>query len=402
MIARRYSTITTGAYSAVVYWGYGNRPFPLVITNLISLQSRSDQLLHGCSMVLTFVSVFPRRATALVRTSRACLATTSSAAEASATATYAAKPGHLYVVSTPIGNMGDITERAKTILCSVDVIAAEDTRHTGQLLKSVLPKQHTRPRLLSCYEHNATNRTPELLSLLDDSRSIALVSDAGTPILSDPGLPIVRAVADAGFPIVPIPGPSALLAALVVSGLPLNSFTFLGFIPRSGKDRATALNQISNTLHTIAFYEAPHRIRATLAELAEILDDSRQLCIGRELTKKYETALRFNTPSEARDHFSADGGEEPRGEFVIMVAPTPSTRITNADDVASSAKISVSELATALLDEGVPVKTIAKALSASSTVNKKALYAYLLQLKAGSPTEKSDMQPTKTTEKEIE
>ena len=324
--------------------------------------------------MLSFLSVtatMPWRSTLRKPLLRACL---------SATAT-TAKPGHLYLVSTPIGNLEDITQRALGILSSVDVIAAEDTRHTGQLLKSVLPNGQVRPKLLSCFEHNASGRAPELVSLLNSSRSIALVSDAGTPLLSDPGLPIVRAVADAGFPIIPVPGPCALLAALVVSGLPLNSFTFIGFVPRNGKDRAAALYQISKSEHTIAFYEAPHRLRTTLRELAEIVEESRHICIARELTKKYETVLRFASVSEAHAHFSEDGGEEPRGEFVVMVGPAPTKRVTVTPDIVAATKTSVSELAEALLNEGVPVKTIARALSSSSTIGKKALYDYVLQLK---------------------
>lgn len=293
----------------------------------------------------------------------------------------AAQPAHLYLVSTPIGNVGDITVRALNVLSTVDVILAEDTRRTRLLLSLVLPDPSTRQaQILSCHEHNARDRAPAVISALEAQRSVALVSDAGTPCLSDPGLPVVRAATDAGFRVVPVPGASALLAAAVVAGAPLDAFSFFGFLPRAGSARTSALQNVAETSHAVALYEAPHRLVATLGDLAAAFDDdnTRSICVCRELTKKYETVRNFDDIAAAHAHFAED--EQPRGEFVLIIGPKPVVKKMDIDDIASST-VSMGAVAEGLLAEGVSVKTISKVLSSCTSLSKKPLYNYLLGLK---------------------
>ena len=282
-----------------------------------------------------------------------------------------------------IGNVGDITLRALDVLSTVDVILAEDTRRTRLLLSLVLPNPRQVPaQILSCHEHNARDRVPSVISALESRRSVALVSDAGTPCLSDPGLPVVRAVTAAGFQVVPVPGASALLAALVVSGTALDAFTFFGFLPRSGSARTAALQKVVSTSHAIAMYEAPHRLVASLKDLADAFeavdDSSRTICVCRELTKKYETVRSFDSITAAVHHFSED--EEPRGEFVLIIGPKPTVKKMDFGDIASSS-VSMGAVAEELLAEGVSVKTISKVLSSCTAMSKKPLYNYLIDLK---------------------
>ena len=221
-----------------------------------------------------------------------------------------ARPGTLYIVATPIGNLEDISLRALRVLREATVVAAEDTRRTRKLLA-----HHRIPaRLLSLREHNELARTPVLVRRLLDGDSIALVSDAGTPGLSDPGATLVRAAADAGVPVVPVPGASAVLAALVASGLPAEPFTFLGFLPARGADRRRALASARDLPHTLVLFEAPHRVRETLDDLLETFGD-RRITVARELTKLHEEVYRA-TLSEAVGHFSA---HPPRGEFTLVI-----------------------------------------------------------------------------------
>jgi 16S rRNA (cytidine1402-2'-O)-methyltransferase len=215
--------------------------------------------------------------------------------------------GTFYVVATPIGNLEDITLRALHVLKVVDLIAAEDTRTTRVLLR----KYEIRTRLVSYNEHNMRRRTPELLAALATG-DIALVSEAGTPGVSDPGHELIDAAIAAGFPVVPIPGPSAVVAALVASGLSMRQFTFLGFLPRRAGERRRALSAAAREPRTTVFFESPHRLRATLEAMRETLGD-RRLAVCRELTKTFEEIFR-GTASEALAHF-----QEPRGEFTIVV-----------------------------------------------------------------------------------
>ncbi|MBC7221326.1 16S rRNA (cytidine(1402)-2'-O)-methyltransferase [Candidatus Bipolaricaulota bacterium] len=225
--------------------------------------------------------------------------------------------GTLYVCSTPIGNLDDITLRALRVLREVDFIVGEDARRTRKLLAH--HDIHT-PFAPSLYQGAEGGRTKRVLSLLRQGRSVALVSDAGTPLLSDPGYPLVRACVAEGIPVVPIPGPSALLAALVASGLPMDRFLFLGHLPRQAGPRRKALAALRMVPHTVVFYESPHRIRATLALLAE-LHGPRPTVVARELTKIHEEFVR-GTAAEVHREFAHR--EQIRGEFVVLLGPAPS------------------------------------------------------------------------------
>ena len=224
----------------------------------------------------------------------------------------AARPaGRLLVVSTPIGNLGDLTERARAAFEEADQIACEDTRHTGRLLADL----GIRKPLVSLHEHNERARLPRLLAALEEGQTIALASDAGTPLLSDPGFLLVREAAARGLRIEPRPGASALLAALVVSGLPPYPFTFAGFPPPKSGKRRTFYRGLAGLGHTLVVYESPHRLLASLADaLAEFGD--RPAVVGRELTKMHEEVLR-GTLSE----LLAELEKRPalKGEFVVVV-----------------------------------------------------------------------------------
>jgi len=217
----------------------------------------------------------------------------------------------LYLVATPIGNLEDITLRALRILSEVDLIAAEDTRRTRELLARY--DLHT--PLTSYHRHNQAGKGAYLLELLHQGQAIALVSDAGLPGISDPGEDLVRQAIDAGIKVVPIPGPSAALTALVASGLPAGRFVFEGFLPRSGRERRERLTALAMEERTIILYEAPHRLVTTLADLEAVLSE-RRVAAGRELTKKFETIWR-GTLAAAREYFQAD---PPRGEITLIVA----------------------------------------------------------------------------------
>ena len=220
--------------------------------------------------------------------------------------------GTLYVIGTPIGNLEDITLRAARTLASVPLVAAEDTRVTRRLLAHL----DARPRLVSCNEHNWSRRLPALLEALE-SGDVALVTDAGSPGISDPGAGVVAAVAEAGYAVVGVPGVSAVAAALSVAGLPADQFTFLGFLPRRRSERAETLTEAGGSGRTLVIFEAPHRLRATIIDIADALNDP-PLAVCRELTKLHEEVWR-GAASDALDHFT-----EPRGEFTIVVGLTAS------------------------------------------------------------------------------
>ena len=217
--------------------------------------------------------------------------------------------GTLYVVATPIGNLEDISARALRVLGEVDLIAAEDTRTTRKLLT----RYGLRVPMVSLFDANVRRRIPKLLAELDEGKDIALVSEAGTPLISDPGALLVKAAAEAGHTVTPIPGPTAIAALLSVAGLPADKFTFLGFLPRRAGQRRRMIEAISEQEWPIVLYESPHRIIATLEALRDVLRD-RDTVIGREMTKLHEEIFR-GTLSEAIDHF-----QKPRGEFSVVVA----------------------------------------------------------------------------------
>ena len=223
------------------------------------------------------------------------------------------KAGTLYIVGTPIGNLEDITFRAVGILQAVDLIAAEDTRHTGKLLKHF---QITTPQV-SYHEHNRLSRLEELLHRLRTGEAIALVSDAGMPGISDPGYELIKACVEAGVSVIPIPGVTAAVTALAVSGLPTERFVFEGFLPTKSKPRSDRLNSLKGETRTLIFYEAPHRLRHTLTDLAVFFTEDRQIVLARELTKLHEEFWR-GTIGEAIALYTAN--REPKGEYTLVVA----------------------------------------------------------------------------------
>jgi len=222
------------------------------------------------------------------------------------------KPGFLYLVSTPIGNLGDMSYRAVEVLSSTALVVAEDTRHSRRLLDHY---RITTP-LSSYHEHNEAKETPRLVARLVAGDSIALISDAGTPLVSDPGSRLVAAAIDAKVPVVPIPGPSSVFAALVGSGISLERFTFFGFLPRKGKERATFIEEIAQSRATAVLFEAPGRVGATLESLVQAGAGDRAAVVARELTKQFEEFKR-GTVGELATLY---GESDPKGEVVIVVA----------------------------------------------------------------------------------
>ena len=221
-------------------------------------------------------------------------------------------PGTLFVVATPIGNLEDITLRALRVLREADVIAAEDTRRTAKLLAHHAISTPT----LSFHEHNTRTRLPQILARLERGQDVALVTDAGTPGISDPGVELVAAAVAQGIPIDPIPGASAPLVAGIASGFPLEPMTILGFPPSRSKDRSIWLEQAAGVKNTFTFFEAPHRIRQTL-QAAELYFANRPIMVGRELTKRHQEFIRGNITSVIGQL------TEPRGEFTVIVGPVP-------------------------------------------------------------------------------
>jgi len=222
-------------------------------------------------------------------------------------------PGKLTVVATPIGNLGDLSPRARTALAEADLIACEDTRHTGRMLARL----GIETRLISLHEHNERQRVPYLVERLQEGLQVALVSDAGTPLLSDPGFVLVRAAAAEAIPVEPVPGASAILAALVVSALPPYPFTFLGFPPpRKGK-RQKFFDRFADLRHTLVFFESPHRIVASLEDALGTLGD-RPATVGRELTKLHEEILRGRL---SEIHAELLNRPSIKGEFTVVIGP---------------------------------------------------------------------------------
>jgi 16S rRNA (cytidine1402-2'-O)-methyltransferase len=225
--------------------------------------------------------------------------------------------GRLQVIATPIGNLADLSERAREALAQADIIAAEDTRHTGALLKAL----GLATPLLSLHAHNESRRVPALLTRLAQGERVALVSDAGTPLLSDPGYELVRAAISAGFEVSAIPGPSAITAALAVAGLPTDRFCFEGFLPARERERRAALEALAHERRTLVFFEAPHRIAAALADMAAVLGPEREAVVARELTKAHETLYR-GTLSELAARAATEANFA-RGEITLVVRGAP-------------------------------------------------------------------------------
>jgi len=269
--------------------------------------------------------------------------------------------GVLYVVATPIGNLEDLSARALRLLGEVAVIAAEDTRHTRKLLAHF--GVHT--RLISCHQHSAASRIASVVERLRGGDDVALVTDAGTPTISDPGHSLVRAAITAGVTVTPIPGPCALVAALSASGLQADRFTFAGFLPRGEGARRAAIGALATLPHPLAFYEAPLRLAATLRSLAATLGD-RPAVVARELTKQFEE-LRRGPLSELAAHYT---DRPPLGECVILVAGAEASPAPDAKRLAAAAN--------ALLADGLTVREAAKSLRAELGVARRDAYAAAL------------------------
>lgn len=223
------------------------------------------------------------------------------------------QPGHLYVVATPIGNLADLTERARAILGTVDLVACEDTRTTG----AMLTRLGLRRELTAYHEHNETEAAERLADLLAAGKSIALVSDAGTPALSDPGFRLVRACRRRNLPVVPVPGPSALTAVLSASGLPTNGFLYVGFLPPKSAARISFFDQHRGFAYTLALYESCHRIDKAVDEIVATLGTDRVICVAKEVTKLHE-AFFVGPAGAVRDRLAK---ASLKGEFVLLIAP---------------------------------------------------------------------------------
>ncbi|NOT18371.1 MAG: 16S rRNA (cytidine(1402)-2'-O)-methyltransferase [Sulfuriferula sp.] len=221
--------------------------------------------------------------------------------------------GTLYVVATPIGNLGDITQRALAVLKSVDLVAAEDTRHSGQLLSRL----GIAVKFVALHEHNEQRATPYLIADLQAGKNVALITDAGTPAISDPGTLLVAAAHEAGIRVVPVPGASAVVCALSAAGIYAPNWLFYGFLPAKASHRRDALAQLKTLPYTLIFYEAPHRIMGCVADLAVVLDGDRRITFARELTKLFES-IHSLPLAEASDWLAADTNRQ-KGEFVLIV-----------------------------------------------------------------------------------
>lgn len=248
-------------------------------------------------------------------------------------------PGALVLVATPIGNLEDMTLRALRTLREVNLIAAEDTRHTGKLLTHFGITTPT----VSLHEHNERSRIPELLARVQRGERVAVVTDAGMPGISDPGGVLVRACLDAGLPVEAVPGPSAALSALVVSGLPADRFVFEGFLPRKGPARAKRVDAVAGELRTTVLFEAPTRVRATLVDLAAACGPDRPVALARELTKAFEEVWR-GMLGAAIQHVERS---EPRGEYVLVVGPAPEREPAGDAEIEAAVRAALAEGRTA-------------------------------------------------------
>jgi 16S rRNA (cytidine1402-2'-O)-methyltransferase len=273
--------------------------------------------------------------------------------------------GRLYIVATPIGNLGDITRRAVEVLKQVDLIAAEDTRHTAGLLSHL----GIDTRTLSFHEHNEQQRSQQLVELLLAGQEIALVSDAGTPLICDPGYRIVCACRERGVDVIPLPGASAVITALSASGLPTDRFLFEGFLPRTQAKRLKRLRQLSDFPSTLVFYESTHRILHCLEDMLVPFGEDRRVVVARELTKQYETIL--DQPLGRLLQTMAADRNQQRGEFVVMVAACESPVM---------GKGSVERVLQALAGE-MPPNQAAKIAARITGRPKRELYQLLLKLK---------------------
>ncbi len=275
--------------------------------------------------------------------------------------------GTLYIVATPIGNLGDISSRAVEVLSSVAVVAAEDTRHSGKLLKHL----GINARLKSYHDFSSDAAEQGLLKILAGGEDVALVSDAGTPLVSDPGYKLVRAARNANFSVRPIPGPSALLAAVSVAGLPTDRFTFEGFLPARQGPRNKQLSKLQDEARTLVFFEAPHRLGETLQSLIENFGDSREIFIAREMTKRYEE--HFSGSLAECIQWAGTNENAERGELVLVVSGSQ-VQAETGDDMSAAIRLY------SLLREELSLKQAVKIAAQYCEVRKNDLYDQALRL----------------------
>lgn len=273
----------------------------------------------------------------------------------------------LYVVATPLGNLYDISLRAVALLGAVDVVAAEDTRHSQRLLDAFGLKA----RMIAVHQHNEQAAAGQLIDLLAAGSHVALISDAGTPAVSDPGARVVARVRAAGHPVVPLPGPCAAIAALSVAGFAESGFRFVGFLPARSAARMSALTALVDEADALVFYEAPHRIAESLADLCAVFGAAREVVLAREMTKLHEQIVRLPL-GEVAAWLAADPNRV-RGEFVVVVAGAPPHEGLGAE----------TERVLGLLLEAVPLKTAAQLAAQITGAPRKALYARALEMQAG-------------------
>lgn len=269
-------------------------------------------------------------------------------------------PGTVYVVATPLGNLGDLSPRAAEVLRQVRVVAAEDTRRTRGLLTHL----GADPTLLSFHAHSGERRLETLLEILADGRDVALVSDAGTPVVSDPGTDLIAAAHTRGYPVVPIPGPSAVATALSAAGLPADRYLFLGFLPRKGNERRRLLQRAAAEEWSVVLFEAPPRLAALLTDLAEVAGADRRVVVTRELTKLHEE-IRVGTLADLGRHYAES---PPRGELTIVLEGTgaPAPEPDRSEEAL--------EAAAELLAEGVSRREIARRLTESHGLSRNDAY----------------------------
>lgn len=279
-----------------------------------------------------------------------------------------AENGVLYIVATPIGNLGDITQRALDILRSVDLIAAEDTRNSQKLLNHF----GIRASMMTLHEHNEREQADEIITKLQSGKSIALISDAGTPLISDPGYTLVSRIHAQGIKVTPIPGPSALIAALSVAGLPTDRFCFEGFLPAKTAARDKVLQSLRQETRTMVFYEAPHRLIDTLTSLRDVLGEDRIICLVREITKLYET-IRKDSVAAILEWVS-ENPEQQKGESVLVVEGSTSRKPTNRVEIEVEALLSH-------LMQKMSLKDAASVAAAVTGQKKNALYERALEIK---------------------
>jgi 16S rRNA (cytidine1402-2'-O)-methyltransferase len=274
--------------------------------------------------------------------------------------------GTLYVVATPLGNLGDLSIRATEVLCRVPVVAAEDTRRTRGLLSHL----HARPTLLSFHAHSAEHRLESILEILASGRDVALVTDAGTPSVSDPGTDLVAEARAAGYAVIPVPGPSAVATVLSAAGLPADRYLFLGFIPRKGRERTRLLSRAAAEEWSVVFFEAPPRLAALLEDLIPLAGASRIAVVGRELTKVHEE-IRSGSLGELVDHFKAVPA---RGELTVVLQGTgePPAEPDRTEDAVDQA--------TTLLADGLTRREVVQRLTQSLGLPRNEAYKLVMEL----------------------